>query len=103
MMNAGGFRVSPLEVEAALAGAPGVLSIGVAQVEVKPGVWIIAAFYTSTHVLDETALRAYAEPKLAGYKRPRAYVRIDQMPSGANGKLLRRRLHLFWPKELRKP
>ncbi len=103
MMNAGGFRVSPLEVEAALAGAPGVLSIGVAQVEVKPGVWIIAAFYTSTHALDETALRAYAEPKLAGYKRPRAYVRIDQMPSGANGKLLRRRLHLFWPKELRKP
>ena len=38
MMNAGGYRVSPLEVEAALAHFPGLGDIGVTQIEVKPGV-----------------------------------------------------------------
>lgn len=103
MMNAGGYRVSPLEVEAVLVGAPGVISVGAAQVQVKSGVWIIAAFYTSARALDEARLRAYVEPKLAAYKHPRAYIRIAHMPTGANGKLLRRRLHLFWPSTQESP
>ena len=98
MMNAGGYRVSPLEVEGALIGAPGLSAVGAAQVEVKPGVFIIAAFYTAAAPLDEAALRAYVEPKLAQYKHPRAYVHVPTLPTGANGKLVRRRLPLFWPK-----
>lgn len=97
MMNAGGYRVSPLEIESVLATAPGLTSVAAAQVEVKPGTWIIVAFYTSPAPLDETALRTYVGSRLAGYKHPRAYVRIDQMPSGANGKILRKRLPSFWP------
>ncbi|WP_299148173.1 class I adenylate-forming enzyme family protein [uncultured Tateyamaria sp.] len=97
LMNAGGYRVSPLEVEAALAGAPGLGAVGVTQVEVKPGTRIIAAFYTGPHPLDEADLRAYVQAKLAPYKHPRAYVHLQSLPTGANGKLLRRRLHLFWP------
>ena len=96
MMNAGGYRVSPLEVEAALHGASGVTGVGVTQIEVKPGTRIIAAFYTGAAPLDEAALRAYVEPNLARYKHPRAYVHIPELPTGANGKILRRRLHLFW-------
>ena len=99
MMNAGGYRVSPIEVEAALAPAPGITAVGVAEVEVKPGVRIIVAFYTSDTALDERTLRAYVEPNLAQYKHPRAYMRIDQLPTGANGKILRRRLPRFWPKD----
>lgn len=97
MMNAGGYRVSPLEVEMALVDAPGLTSVAAAEVEAKPGTRIIVAFYTSAQTLDDAALRTYVEPKLAAYKRPRAYLRIPQMPTGANGKVLRRRLHLFWP------
>ncbi|MBY5932449.1 acyl--CoA ligase [Tateyamaria omphalii] len=97
MMNAGGYRVSPIEVEAALADAPGLTGVGVTQIEVKTGVFIIAAFYTSSAPLDETALRAYVEPKLARYKHPRAYIHVPKLPTGANGKLVRRRLPLFWP------
>ena len=98
MMNAGGYRVSPIEVEAVVSKAQGVASVGVAEVEVKPGVRVIVAFYTSDTPLDEDALHTYVQPKLAPYKHPRAYIRIDQMPTGANGKLQRRRLPLFWPK-----
>lgn len=89
MMNAGGYRVSPLEVEAALAHFPGLDQIGVCQVEVKPGANIIAAFYTAPAPLDEAALAAYVQLNLARYKQPRAYIHLDALPTGANGKLHR--------------
>ncbi len=92
MMNAGGFRVSPLEVEAALSAAPGVQSIGVTEVEIKAGVHVIAAFYTADRPLDDAALHGYAQGKLARYKQPRFYVHLPVLPQGANGKLLRRAL-----------
>jgi acyl-coenzyme A synthetase/AMP-(fatty) acid ligase len=97
MMNAGGYRVSPLEVEAALAHFPGLTQIGVAQVEVKPGVFVIAAFYTAPAPLDEAALRAYVKQNLARYKQPRAYIHLSSLPSGANGKLQRRALPALFP------
>lgn len=92
MMNAGGYRVSPIEVETALAAHPGITQIGAAAVEVKPGVQIIAAFYTGPEKLKDAELDAFASERLARYKRPRAYVRLDCLPVGANGKLLRRAL-----------
>ncbi|MGB3245515.1 MAG: class I adenylate-forming enzyme family protein [Sulfitobacter sp.] len=94
MMNAGGFRVSPLEVEAALATIPGVSGIGVAEVEVKPDVHVIAAFYTGPAPLDDAALQAYAKDKLARYKQPRLYIHLPELPTGANGKLQRRALRV---------
>lgn len=103
MMNAGGYRVSPIEVETALTAAPGITSAGAAEIEVKPGVRVIAAFYTSATALDETALRTYVEANLAHYKHPRAYIRIGQMPTGTNGKILRRRLSQFWPQKTKAP
>lgn len=92
MMNAGGFRVSPLEVEAALSGFDGIAQVGVTDVEIKPGAFVIAAFYTSDVPLDEVALRRYAERHLARYKQPRLFKRLDALPLGGNGKLLRRAL-----------
>ncbi|WP_299555041.1 class I adenylate-forming enzyme family protein [uncultured Tateyamaria sp.] len=103
MMNAGGYRVSPLEVEAVLADAPGLTAVGVTQIQVKPGVFIIAAFYTADTPLDEDSLRAYVDTKLARYKQPRAYVHLPMLPTGANGKLVRRRLPLFWPLATKAP
>ncbi len=92
MMNAGGFRVSPIEVEQVLATFPGVLSVGATEVEVRPDVTVIAAFYTADSPLDEAALALYAQDNLARYKQPRLYVHLPELPMGANGKLLRRAL-----------
>ena len=92
MMNPGGFRVSPLDVEATLATFPGLTGVGVTEVEVKPDVRVIAAFYTAPSPLDETALRVYAEQRLAAYKQPRLYIHMPALPTSANGKLLRRSL-----------
>lgn len=46
MMNAGGYRVSPIEVEAILASLPGMSAVAVADVEIKADTRVIAAFYT---------------------------------------------------------
>lgn len=91
-MNAGGYRVSPAEVEAAMAKCPGVTEAAVAEVEVKPGVTIIVCFYTGPDVVDEECLKAHAAAHLARYKQPRAFKRLDALPRNANSKLNRRAL-----------
>lgn len=96
MMNAGGFRVSPIEVETQLAAHPGITQVGVASVEVKTDSHIIVAFYTGPEVLTAAELEAFAAAHLARYKQPRAYVHLDMLPSGANGKLLRRALPAYF-------
>lgn len=92
MMNAGGFRVSPVEVETCLAHMDGITAVGAAEVNVKQDVSVIAAFYTGPAPLDESALRRYAEANLARYKQPRLYIHLSELPMGANGKILRRAL-----------
>lgn len=92
MMNAGGYRVSPIEVEAALASHPGITQIGAAAVEVKPDTHVIVAFYCGPEELNTDELAAFASARLARYKQPRAFVHLDSLPLGANGKLLRRAL-----------
>jgi acyl-coenzyme A synthetase/AMP-(fatty) acid ligase len=92
MMNAGGYRVSPLEVETALSRHPGIEQIGVIDVEVKPDVRIVTAFYTAASQLPEDALVAFAETCLAGYKQPKAWVHVQNLPTNANGKLQRKSL-----------
>lgn len=92
MMNAGGFRVSPLEVEAALAPHPGITQVAVTDIEVKEDARVIMAFYTGPEPLDPATLDAFARDRLAGYKAPRGYIHVATLPTGANGKLLRRAL-----------
>lgn len=96
MMNAGGFRVSPLEVEATLAQMAGIDAVGVTEIEVKDGVSVIAAFYTGAKALDNAALEAFAKTRLARYKQPRLYIHLPALPTGANGKLQRRALHSIY-------
>ncbi|MDR0809646.1 MAG: AMP-binding protein [Gemmobacter sp.] len=95
-MNPGGFRVSPLEVEAALHGLPGIEELAVAEVEVAPGNRVIAAFCRAPAPLDEALLSAEAAARLARYRQPRIWQRVDALPRNANGKLDRRALPLLW-------
>ena len=96
MLNAGGFRVSPLEIENVLNAHQHITGAACIELPVASGAKVIAAFYTSTMPLEETALASYVEDKLARYKQPRIYQRVDTLPTGANGKLLRRRLRDDW-------
>ena len=92
MMNAGGFRVSPLEVEAALLAHPDIHEVGVTDIDIKADTRVIAAYYVSDRPLDPTALESFATERLARYKQPRLYTRVASLPRNANNKLLRRAL-----------
>ncbi|NTT87477.1 class I adenylate-forming enzyme family protein [Tabrizicola fusiformis] len=91
MMNPGGFRVSPLEVEGALAGAEGVTDLAVCEIALRPGVSVIACAYVAAADL-EPALIARADQSLARWKQPRLYRRLPALPRNANAKLNRRAL-----------
>jgi acyl-coenzyme A synthetase/AMP-(fatty) acid ligase len=93
LINAGGFRVSPQEIEAALAAHPGVAEAAAVEREVRPGVRIVAAFYVpKAGPLPEDELAAHCAARLARYKLPRAFHPVEALPKDANGKLVRRRL-----------
>ena len=87
MMNAGGFRVSPLEVEAAFDGMTSVCAA--VERRLSEDTSIIALCFEGD--VDESELRALAGSILAPHKRPRLYERRE-VPRNANGKLNRRAL-----------
>ena len=81
-----------LEVEAVLDAHPEIRESAACEAPVKADVTVIAAFYVADRDIPEFELAAWAAERLARYKQPRAYVHLDALPTGANGKLLRRAL-----------
>ena len=92
MMNAGGIRVSPIEVENALNAHPAIAESAATEVSVKPDTSVIAAFYVPHDDAEPDDLDDFVAGRLAHYKRPRLYTKVDALPKGPNGKLLRRHL-----------
>ncbi len=90
MLNAGGFRVSPLEIEAAFGAMPGLGDCAAVEQEVRPGVRVIALAYAGPSPIGEAALAAFAETRLARYKQPRLFLYLSALPRTANGKLNRK-------------
>ena len=96
LMKALGYRVSPLEVEAALAEHPSVAEVACAEVRVRADVSIIAAFIIPHAGINAEAadIERFAAARLAAYKRPRAIVFVEALPRTANGKIMRKVLRL---------
>lgn len=95
----GGVNVYPAEVEGVLAGADGVTEIAVFGVDDEEwGQRVCAAIVpartaagqTSEHLIAGVAEVAAA--RLAGYKRPKQYVVLDELPRTSTGKVQRSRL-----------
>lgn len=94
MLNAGGFRVSPGEIEAAMNAHPGVTASAAVELAVRPDVTVIALAYTGA--ADTGALEAHARACLAPYKQPRLYLAREMLPVTENGKINRRALREEW-------
>jgi acyl-coenzyme A synthetase/AMP-(fatty) acid ligase len=91
VMNAGGYRVSAQEVEAALLAYPGVSEAAAVEAHPRPDLSIVAAFVVGEGV-DAAALDAWLATRLAAYKRPKRIEIVDALPKTATGKLRRRAL-----------
>ncbi len=94
LMNAMGYRVSPLEVEQCLSEYPAVAEVAVTELAVREDVKVIAAFVVPKDPDDTDAapLLAFAHERLAAYKCPREVIFTNALPRTANGKILRRKL-----------
>lgn len=100
VMNAMGYRVSPLEVEHCLSQHPAVAEVAVTELTVREGISVIAAFIVprdpdEPEGVDAAPLLAYAHQHLAAYKCPREIIFVDGLPRTANGKVRRRDLAGF--------
>jgi long-chain acyl-CoA synthetase len=102
MIVAGGVNIYPQEIEDVLLAHPDVLDAAVFGVpnpemgeEVKA---VIQPVDFQAAGDDMTAnLRAWCEERLAGFKRPRTYDYVEQLPRLDNGKLYKRELRdRFW-------
>jgi enterobactin synthetase component F len=86
-----GVRIEPGEVEAVLAGAPGVGAVAVVAYAPRPGETALAAYVTPADA-DAAAVRAHAAARLPDAMVPAAVVALDALPVGPTGKLDRRAL-----------
>ena len=94
LMNAMGYRVSPVEVEAALGAHPDVAEVGVAELAVRADLRVICGFVVLRPgaAADAAALLGWCEGRLAAYKRPREIRFLAALPRTGNGKLRRKAL-----------
>ena len=95
MMNAGGFRVSPIEVESTMAQCPDAGEVAAIELRVKADASVIALAHTGPATPE--ALAAHAAAHLARYKQPRLFAHVAEIPRNPNGKLNRRALRESWP------
>lgn len=87
----GGFNVSPNEVETELRRHEFLVDVAVVGVPQPRGdEQVIAAVVPEPgHAVDEPVLRAWAKERLAGYKVPRRFVTVEELPRNMMGKISR--------------
>jgi long-chain acyl-CoA synthetase len=102
MIISGGVNIYPAEIEGVLTSHPAVIDAAVFGIpddefgeQVKAAIQLVpdATWDEAT----EASLSAHAREHLAGYKVPRSYDIVDQMPRSEAGKLLKRNLRSpYW-------
>lgn len=92
VLTAGGFRLSPVEIEEAMRLYPGLEDAAAVDMRLESGTVVVALHYAAGAPLTEDQLREHAERQLARHKQPRIFIHHASLPRNPNGKLLRRRL-----------
>ena len=97
VINRGGEKIYPREIEELLIAQPGVKSAAVVGVPdnvlgERPVAWIVPVSSGSRAIELEAALREVSAADLPRHKQPSEYFVVDEMPLGPTGKIARRRL-----------
>ncbi len=95
MLKCAGQWVSPAEVENALLGFPGVVEAAIVGLEDQDGLVKPKAFVVMNRAADgstEEALRNFLKGKLPGFKAPRWYEFVNELPKTPTGKIQRFKL-----------
>jgi 2-furoate---CoA ligase len=93
MIISGGENVSPVEIESCLSLHAGVSEVAVVGLPDERWGKVVAAFVKCRTAVDADELDAFCRASgLAGFKRPRRYIFVAEIPKSPVGKLLRRKL-----------
>jgi acyl-CoA synthetase (AMP-forming)/AMP-acid ligase II len=91
MIRSGGENIYPAEIEKVLTDHPFVQDVAVVAVPdpkyVEVGCAVVVA--TAGVEFDETTLHAYCRERMASYKVPKYFIRRDELPRNASGKVLK--------------
>ncbi|MGY6744540.1 MAG: acyl-CoA synthetase [Cecembia sp.] len=92
IIKSGGYKISALEIEEVLRTHPDIKDCGVVGIpDEEWGEKVVAALVTKTH-LDTEALRLWIKEKMPAYKVPRTYIRVEDLPRNAMGKVTKNEL-----------
>jgi 2-furoate---CoA ligase len=93
MIISGGENISPVEIESCLSLHAGVSEVAVVGLPDERWGRIVTAFIKRRVAIEAEELDAFCRSSgLAGFKRPRRYVFVAEIPKSPVGKLLRRKL-----------
>ena len=87
MIISGGFNIYPREIEEVLEAFGGVAEAAVVGRPDAEWGEVPVAYLVCGGAVDEEALTVYCRSQLAGFKAPRAFVIVDELPRNAMGKL----------------
>lgn len=94
MIITGGENVYPREIEELLYTRPEVLECAVVGLPDREYGERVAAFIVTAknHTVDAKALKAFLKEKLAGFKVPKEYISVPELPKSNAGKILKREI-----------
>jgi acyl-CoA synthetase (AMP-forming)/AMP-acid ligase II len=100
MIISGGVNIYPAEIEAVLVAHPDVADaavFGIPDEEWGEAVHAVVSGYEGGNVPSDADLQAFCRDHLAGYKVPRSFSSMAEIPRTASGKILKRELREpFW-------
>lgn len=92
MIISGGSNIYPREVEEVLLMHPSVREVSiVGQVDPEWGE-VVVAFVVEDESVTDRELDAFCKDNIARFKRPKTYIRIDELPKNNYGKVLKTQL-----------
>lgn len=92
MVISGGVNIYPAEIESVLEGHEGIREAAVIGVPDEEFGESLQAFVAVDGDVDEASVEEYAREHLSGYKVPRKWHFVDQLPRNPTGKILKRDL-----------
>ena len=96
LIVSGGENISPVEVEKVLMEHPSIDEAAVIGLPDPHWGHRVVAAIVAAPTLDDAAIEAWLRPRLASYKRPREFRRVEALPRTASGKVQRHVLRERW-------